>query len=132
MNFQKLYYLSHNGGNCNFLYSLKAYTREYTLRRFTRWMLNRELKKLDERENRDYILKRIDYYNKLTPDSQYNKQDWEKEAVEISRQPITHQKEYYFDAKEIASYFSGKLKFFLYNILDHKPWSTPKKTNFHL
>ena len=46
MNFQKLYYLSHNGGNCNFLYSLKAYTREYTLRRFTRRMLNSELKKL--------------------------------------------------------------------------------------
>ena len=131
MNFRKLYYLRHNGKNSNLLYFLKAYLREYTPKCFTRWMLNSELKKLDERENRDYILKRIDYYNKLTPDSQYNKQDWEKEAVEISRQPITRQKEYYFDAKEIASYFSGKLKFFLY-ILDHKPWSTPKRTNFHL
>ena len=46
MNFRKLYYLSHNGGYCNFQYSLKAYTREYTLRRFTRRMLNSELKNL--------------------------------------------------------------------------------------
>jgi hypothetical protein len=65
MNFRKLYYLSHNGGYCNFQYSLKAYTREYTLRRFTRRMLNSELKKLDEREDCDYILKCIDYYNKF-------------------------------------------------------------------
>ena len=113
MNFRKLYYLRHNGKNSNLLYFLKAYLREYTPKCFTRWMLNSELKKLDEREDRDYILKRVDYYNKLTPDSQYNKQDWEKEAVEISRQPMTRQKVYYFDAMEIARYFSGKLKWIL-------------------
>jgi hypothetical protein len=65
MNFRKLYYLRHNGKNSNLLYFLKAYLREYTPKCFTRWMLNSELKKLDEREDCDYILKCIDYYNKF-------------------------------------------------------------------
>ena len=113
MGLRKLYYLRHNGKNSNLLYFLKAYIREYSPKCFIRWMLNDELKKIDQREDRDYILKRADYYCKLTPDSQYNRQEWEKEAVEISHQPMTRQKVYYFDAMEIARYFNGKLKWIL-------------------
>lgn len=110
---RKLYYLLHNGKNNNLLYFLKAYIREYIPKCFTQWMLNGELEKIKQREDCEYILKRVDYYNKLVPDSQYNRQDWEKEAVEIRNQPMTHQKVYYFDAMEIARYFSGKLKWIL-------------------
>ena len=110
---RKLYYLLHNGKNNHLLYFFKAYIRDYIPKCFTRWMLNGELEKIKQREDYDYILKRVDYYNKLGPDSQYDRQDWEKEAVEISHQPMTRQKVYYFDAMEIARYFSGKLKWIL-------------------
>jgi hypothetical protein len=113
MNLRKLYYLSHNGKNSNLLYFLKAYIREYTPKCFTRMMLNRELAKLDKRDDRDYILQRVDYYNKLTPSHVFDHEQWKREAVEISRQPMTRQKVYYFDAMEIARYFSGKKKWIL-------------------
>lgn len=113
VNFRKLYYLRHNGKNSNLLYFLKAYMREYTPKFLTRNMLNSELAKLNQHEDKEYILQRVDYYNKLTADSKFNKQNWEKEAIAISRQPMTRQKVYYFDAMEIARYFSGKLKWIL-------------------
>ena len=110
---RKLYYLLHNGKNNNLLYFLKAYMREYIPKCFTQWMLNGELEKIKQREDYEYILKRVDYYNKLGPDSQYDQQDWEKEAIEVRHQPMTRQKVYYLDAMEIARYFSGKLKWIL-------------------
>lgn len=113
MNLRKLYYLRHNGKNSNLLYFLKAYLREYTPKCFTRMMLDSELKKLDKREDREYILKRVDYYNKLTKESVFDRQKWNEEAVEIQHQPMTRQKVYYFDAMEIARYFSGKKKWIL-------------------
>jgi len=65
------------------------------------------------RQDQDYILQRVNYYNKLTPQSPIDKQLWQEKAVTIQNQPMTGQKTYYFDAMEIARYFSGKLKWVL-------------------
>lgn len=113
MDKRKVYYLLHNGKNSNFMYFLKAYIREYTPKCFFRMFLDKELRKLDKRADRDYIIQRVNYYNKLSSDCQYDSEDWAKKAVEICHQPMTRQKVYYFDAMEIAHYFSGKLKWVL-------------------
>lgn len=113
MNRRKVYYLFFSGKNCNPTYLIKAYLREYTPKCFVRPFLSQELRKLDERTDKDYILQRVDYYNKLTPESPIDATQWTEEAIALEEQPITRQKVYYFDAMEIARYFNQKLKWIL-------------------
>ena len=68
MNKRKIYYLLHNGKNSNLKYFVRSYIREYTPKIFSQIWLEHELKKLDKRPDKDYILKRVDYYCKLTPE----------------------------------------------------------------
>lgn len=50
------------------------------------------LDKAKKRKDYDYILNRINYYNKLTEDNiLLNKDLWEKKAVKVAEQPMTRQ-----------------------------------------
>jgi len=110
---RKIYYLFNSGKNCKFVYYLKSYLRKITPRWFTQIQLKSQLAKLDGRTDKDYILERVNYYNKLTPTSPIDSSLWLERAVEVSKQPMTNQSTYYHDAMEIARYFSGKLKWVL-------------------
>lgn len=108
--YRKIYYLLRNGKNSNQKYFAKAYLRKCIPTFFTRMQLQRELEKLDDRPDRDEILRRVDYYCKLTPDMPYDRPLWEQQAVSICQQPMFTQKVYYFDLMEIARYFDQDLR----------------------
>lgn len=101
----KIHYLLRSGKNNKLLYYIRAYCREYTPKCLTRMLLRRELARIDKRSDKDYILDRVNYYNKLTEQSPIDRQAWDKESVMLKDQKVTRQKVYYFDSMEIARYF---------------------------
>ena len=121
---RKLYYMLHSGKNSNLAYFLKCYLREYTPKVFAQRRLGSQLAKLEERADRDDVLQRASYYCKLTANSEFDRQAWNEKAVSLSRQEVTGQKTYYFDAMEYARYFDQSLKW----ILDpgDKPYVAPE------
>ena len=124
MDKRKIYYLLHSGKNSNLRYYLRSYLREYTPKVFSRLQLKSRLCQLDQRADKDDILKRVDYYCKLTLSSDYDHETWERKAVSLKAQQITGQKTYYFDAMEYARYFDPTLRW----ILDggDKPYVAPE------
>jgi len=124
MDKRKLYYMLHSGKNSNMKYYLRSYLREYTPKIFSRMQLGRILSRLDSRPDKEEICSRADYYCKLTANSDFDRQAWSEKAVSLENQPMTGQKTYYFDAMEIARYFSPDLRW----ILDpgDKPYVAPQ------
>jgi hypothetical protein len=58
-----------------------------------------------EEAERDYVNKRVDYYNRLTPHTHYDRQQFQQQSTTLQQQPKTRQKVYYHDAMEYARYF---------------------------
>ena len=110
MNKRKIYYLLHNGKNSNLKFFIKGYLREYTPKFFDQLSLDRILRSLDNRPDKDYIISRVNYYCKLDADTAYDHKEWEEKAVRLRDQQMLPQKVYYFDAMEIARYFNQSLK----------------------
>lgn len=110
---RKIYYLLHNGKNCKLVYYVKSYLRELTPKCFMQMRLKPLLGQLDGRSDKDYILSRVNYYNKLTADAAIDRSLWDEQAVELKHQPMTKQSTYYHDAMAIAHYFNGNLKWVL-------------------
>ena len=102
----------HSGKNSNLKYYIRSYLREYTP------------KKLDQRQDKEEIMRRVNYYCKLDKGSNFNRQMWSDKAIMLQDQPFTGQKTYYFDAMEYARYFSQDLRW----ILDagDKPYVAPE------
>ena len=113
MDKRKIYYLLHSGKNNNLKYYIRSYLHELTPRWFTRWQASRILEELNKREDRDDILRRVAYYNRLTADSPIDESRWLSEAIKVKDQPMTGQSSYYHDAMEIARYFSTEYKWVL-------------------
>lgn len=96
MNIQKLKYKFHSGKNSKPWYYIKEYARLYTPACILIWRGQHLLDKAKKRKDYDYILNRVNYYNKLTEDNiLLNKDLWEKKAVKVAEQPMTRQKVYY-------------------------------------
>lgn len=113
MDKRKIYYLLHSGKNSNAVYYIKAYGRKLIPRWLTHALLNHELRKFDRRSDKEYILDRINYYNKLNDKVTFDQSAWESQAVDIAHQPMTNQSVYYHDAMEIARYFAGRMRWIL-------------------
>ena len=113
MNKRKIYYLLHNGKNSNLKFFIKGYLREYTPKFFDQLSLDRILRSLDNRPDKDYIIGRVNYYCKLDADTAYDHKEWEEKAVRLRDQQMLPQKVYYFDAMEIARYFNQSLKWII-------------------
>lgn len=113
MNKRKIYYLLHNGKNSNLKFFIKGYLREFTPKFFDQFCLDRILRSLDNRPDKDYIISRVNYYCKLDADTKYDRQEWEEKAVRLRDQQMLPQKVYYFDAMEIARYFNQSLKWII-------------------
>ena len=69
MNIQKLKYKFHSGKNSKPWYYIKEYARLYTPASILIWNGQRLLAKAKKRKDYDYILSRVNYYNKLTEDN---------------------------------------------------------------
>ncbi len=108
---RKLYYTLNSGKNPKFVYYIKNAIRQAWPKA---WLnLSKELAKVDRRPDKDYILQRADYYCRLTADTPYDRDEWERQAVELGRQPMTSQSVYYYDALEIARWFPQQLRWIL-------------------
>lgn len=114
----------HSGKNSNLKYYIRSYLREYTPKIFSRMQLNRMLRQLNQRQDKEEIMRRVNYYCKLDKGSNFNRQMWSDKAIMLQDQPVTGQKTYYFDAMEYARYFSQDLRW----ILDagDKPYVAPE------
>lgn len=114
MSTNKLYYLFHSGKNTKVMYYFNSYRRMFTPPVFFRMMRKRLLSQVEKRQDKDYILQRVDYYNKLTSSHfQPLKKEWEKSAVTLLKQPATRQKVYYHDSMNVAHYFPLSKKWIL-------------------
>lgn len=124
MDKKKIHYILHSGKNSNLKYYIRSYLREYTPKIFSQMQLNRILRQLDQRQDKEEIMRRVNYYCKLDKGSNFNRQMWSDKAIMLQDQPVTGQKTYYFDAMEYARYFSQDLRW----ILDagDKPYVAPE------
>ena len=109
MNKRKIYYLLHSGKNSKLAYYIKVYLQEITPRCLLRPFLSHLLQEAEKRSDYDYIMERVNYYNRLTKDIVFSQDDWQKEAVCLDKQQKTGQKVYYFDAMEYGRWFPGHL-----------------------
>ena len=107
---RKLYYLLNNGKNSKLAYYVKSYLRLWVPRWLSRSQLPGLLRAFDQRTDQEEILRRVDYYNRLTPESPINWDLWAEKAVRLCDQPMTGQKTYYLDAMAYARYFDPQLK----------------------
>lgn len=124
MDKKEIHYMLHSGKNSNLKYYIRSYLREYTPKIFSQMQLNRILRQLDQRQDKEEIMRRVNYYCKLDKGSNFNRQMWSDKAIMLQDQPVTGQKTYYFDAMEYARYFSQDLRW----ILDagDKPYVAPE------
>jgi hypothetical protein len=110
---RKMYYMFNSGKNPKFVYYIKNVIRQKWPKSWLNAQLDKELAKLDGHPDREYILKRVAYYCKLRADSQYDREEWARQAIEIGKQPMTRQSVYYYDALEYARWFNQHLKWIL-------------------
>ncbi len=106
MNLQRLRYKLHSGKNNKLCY----YIRQYTLLSIPRFLRGAWRKTLlnNAKRRSDYqaILERVDYYNKLDPQSFHlNREAWKSKAIALNDQPMTGQKVYYLDTMVYARCF---------------------------
>ena len=107
---RKWNYILHSGKNSKLAYYVKSYLRLWAPRWVTRMQLPGLMRQLEERNDREEILARVHYYNRLTAESPIDWDLWKEKAVRLCDQPMTGQKTYYLDAMAYARYFDPKLK----------------------
>lgn len=102
-------YLFHSGKN----WKLKYYVLEYVHYWLPSWLFRRQLKGLLSsvagREDRDYILDRVNYYNKMDTDVAIS-----NDARTIGSHKLSNRKGnkvYLFDTHHYLQYFDAKLRF---------------------
>ena len=108
---QKLNLTFNSGKNPKQLYYLKNYIRLITPKCFYRASLKKTLEKFNSysKEEQEYILKRVNYYNKLIRKN-VDINNFEKNSIKLSEQPMCRQKVYYFDTFEYTRYFPQYLR----------------------
>ena len=107
----KFSYLWRNGKNPKFVYYGINYLRLVIPKFFFRIRLKKEFAKLDRFVDKEYIMRRVNYYNQLDKgylSTIYN--DWENELIPLKRQPMCKQKVYFFDTFEYTRWFPQYLK----------------------
>ena len=116
MNLQKLRYKFHSGKNSKPWYYVKEYINLHLPVSYLNWRRRRILEDAKKRDDYDYILQRVDYYNKLNSKNLILDQElWDKKAVCIKDQPMTDQKVYFLDTMEYARAFDRNNK---WNLLE--------------
>ena len=99
-----------NGKKPKFVYYAKAYAAMFTPRCLLFPRISSLDKILQKRNDRDYILERVDYYCKDGLADGTDIKAWTENSVELCHQPKTSQKVYYFDAMETARHFPQHMR----------------------
>lgn len=113
MNLKKLNYILHSGKNSKPKYFLMSYLKMCVPACLLRRRLGLLLKSVDSRSDREYILDRVNYYNRLMPLSAGERDMWAAKAFTTERQPRPRQKVYYFDSVTVARWFSSSARWVL-------------------
>lgn len=103
----------HSGKNSKMKFFAMAYLQQCVPAWVKRLSLKKKLQLLEKCDDRDDIMKRVDYYCRLSPSTPYNRELFNQRAVAIQEQPMIQPKVYYFDAMEIARYFDQQLRWIL-------------------
>ena len=127
---RKIYYMLHSGKNSKAKFFAKAYLRRCVPTWVTRRLLKSMLQQIERRADRDDILRRADYYCKLTPQTAFDREAFLRQAVSIQEQPLIKPKVYYYDAMETARYFAPRLRWILTpgDVADLQPLPTILKS----
>lgn len=104
-------YMIRSGKNPKVIYFAKNYLLRLLPGILFRARLHAELGRIDHVNDRDYILRRVDYYNKLS--SLDNPGHFFAGSVMIDSMPMTRQKVYWFDTMEYARWFAPYLRIIL-------------------
>lgn len=104
----KLLYTLRSGKNPKFIYYGLNYLRLITPKFIFRCRLKRTLKQIDQRKDKEYILNRVNYYNRLK--EKHYKSEWNKQLIKLEKQQMCKQKVYFFDTFEYTRWFSQHLK----------------------
>ena len=107
---RKWKYMLHSGKNSKLAYYVKSYLQLWTPRWITQRQLPELLQALDQLTDQEEILRRVNYYNRLTPETTINWDLWAEQAVRLCDQAMTGQKTYFLDAMAYARYFDTQLK----------------------
>ncbi len=77
-----------------------------------RMQLKSELAKLEKRDDKEYILDRVNYYCKLTDASEFDRKEFAEKAVTLRdmKRKTVRPSVYWFDFMEYARFFSRSLK----------------------
>lgn len=110
MSASHLWYALRSGKNPKFLYYAQAWLRLHYPAALLRSRLPGLLSSLEGRADRESIVRRVDYYNQLTPSTPIDPQLWQSQTVRLSEQPMTPQKVYYLDAMVYGRYFAPSLR----------------------
>lgn len=113
MDRQRLEYIFRSGKNPKYIYYTRAYAKLLTPRIFLRLRLAEKLKAAKRRADYEYMLQRVNYYNKLSAERYVPSEEWEQKAVEIGKQRKTGQSVYFLDSMEYARWFAPRMQWVL-------------------
>lgn len=106
--YRRLKYLLHSGKNPKIVYFAVNYMRKMLPGALLRARLPRVLDGARASADREYIQRRVEYYNKLTELG--NAEEFARRSVAVGNLPMTRQKVYWFDTMEYARWFPARLK----------------------
>lgn len=107
---RKLYYLLNSGKNSKFKYFFKNYMRLLCPNAICRIRREHIINNLSRRCDMDYVMHRVNYYNKLSRhDSLASK--WHESMIGLSQQEMCKEgKVYFFDSYEYSRFFRQDLR----------------------
>ncbi len=114
MDLHQFQYIFNNGKNPKYKYYIQAYWKAYFPRFILRAQLQEKLEQARRREDYDYILKRVEYYNKLEPGHAFDNDLWLQKALPVGKHKKTHPSVYFFDTMEHARWFPKHLRYALW------------------
>lgn len=115
--FDKIAYKLNSGKNNKMLYYCRNYMRLLVPKNFFRCRLETKLAALESRKDKDYILDRVNYYNKLSEGTSLP-----STASKLSEHSFGKQKVYFFDSYEYVRWFPQNLRWmFLPGDIDFIP-----------
>ena len=109
----RISYLFNSGKNPKLVYYIKNYARLCIPWFVYRVRLERMLSSVKRRNDYEYIMQRVSYYNQLDTTCVIDSKQWMVNSCSIVNQKMTRQKVYYFDSMEYARWFSKDMRWIL-------------------